>query len=334
MQIIDLQFKRMFMVMLSLLFLGAMTVDTVSAEAPNYTLQEGCVIPESGPWPPCATNGSSRTTAPTTNTNDTCVIPQSGPWPPCATNGGGNTTPTGGNSGECIIPQSGPWPPCATDGSNGSPAQPGECVIPQSGRWPPCATNGGPPGATISAHEINLRIDLALEQLQVYWQFELRNLGRNYRPPSRVTTYAGDPNDTPNAFYIPAMDAVFVDVHLLREVTDNFGLYAGVAVLSHEWGHFIQDQLGLLRTDRPLRRIELQADCFSGSFTKYLSDSGQLADGEYESGRQLFYSVGDDVIDPGAPYNRAGAHGTAGERQTAYTYGFNTNFNACLAQYQ
>ena len=43
-----------------------------------------------------------------------CVIPPSGPWPPCAT--GGNS---GGGSGDCVIPPSGPWPPCATGGNGG-----------------------------------------------------------------------------------------------------------------------------------------------------------------------------------------------------------------------
>ncbi len=36
----------------------------------------GCVIPASGPWPPCATGGNTGNTG--------CVIPASGPWPPCA----------------------------------------------------------------------------------------------------------------------------------------------------------------------------------------------------------------------------------------------------------
>ncbi len=38
-----------------------------------------CVIPDSGPWPPCATGGNPPSAPPTD-----CVIPESGPWPPCA----------------------------------------------------------------------------------------------------------------------------------------------------------------------------------------------------------------------------------------------------------
>lgn len=54
-----------------------------------------------------------------------CVIPASGPWPPCAT--GGNAAPAApappAGNGECVIPASGPWPPCATAG-NAAPAAP------------------------------------------------------------------------------------------------------------------------------------------------------------------------------------------------------------------
>ena len=96
----------------------------------------GCVIPPSGPWPPCATGGN---TPPPNNLPPGCVIPPSGPWPPCATSGN-----TGGGGTGCVIPPSGPWPPCATGGAP-SNLPPG-CVIPPSGPWPPCATNGNTGG--------------------------------------------------------------------------------------------------------------------------------------------------------------------------------------------
>jgi hypothetical protein len=75
-----------------------------------------CVIPASGPWPPCATNGGTTAPAPSNNGGGNCVIPASGPWPPCARNGGGTTappTPSNNGGGNCVIPPSGPWPPCA-----------------------------------------------------------------------------------------------------------------------------------------------------------------------------------------------------------------------------
>lgn len=64
--------------------------------------------------------------------NDDCVIPPSGPWPPCAT--GGDASP----SDDCVIPPSGPWPPCATGGTPPTDL-PAGCVVPSSGPWPSCA---------------------------------------------------------------------------------------------------------------------------------------------------------------------------------------------------
>ena len=85
-----------------------------------------CVIPDSGPWPPCATGGDGSTGG-----DADCVIPDSGPWPPCATGG------EGGDAG-CVIPDSGPWPPCAT-GEDARPPSTPDCEVPDSGPWPPCA---------------------------------------------------------------------------------------------------------------------------------------------------------------------------------------------------
>ena len=73
----------------------------------DQTASSECVIPESGPWPSCATGGS----VPPAPTESTCVIPESGPWPPCAT--GGATPSPMPEDPTCVIPPSGPWPECA-----------------------------------------------------------------------------------------------------------------------------------------------------------------------------------------------------------------------------
>ena len=297
----------------------------VSAE-PTPTYQGGrsdCTIPESGPWPPCATG----TNAPTAPTDDQCIIPELGPWPACAI-GGDKPTVT---DPECEIPQSGPWPPCATSGDTPDPATPEPC--PLSGPWPP---NCVPveQGDVTNEDELRVRIELALDQLAAYWQPELADQGVEYRDPSTVEIFVGEEDEAASAFYSPSADAVFIDLRLLDELAADYGEYAAVAVLAHEWGHFIQDLLQLLTNDRPLRQIELQADCFTGSFTTYLNQTDQLAEGEYQSARTLFYSIGDDIVNPDAPYNQPGAHGTGEERQTAFDYGWNSSFFDCLNRYQ
>ena len=281
---------------------------------------DDCVIPESGPWPPCATGGNGGNSGNNGNSGDDCVIPESGPWPPCATggNGGGSSGGDSGNSGDdCVIPESGPWPPCATDGSgNGGGTAPAPAPEPVQPVFDEAA--------------VEARIDVAIEELQTYWQEELKKQGVNYRPPGIVETYRGDPNDPPNAFYIPAMDAIFIDLRLLEEITADYGMYAAVAVLAHEWGHFIQDQLDLYDKLPGLRQIELQADCVTGSFTTSLAGQGRVTPNDIELARQLFFSIGDDQINPDAPYDHPGAHGTGEERMAAFDLGLNTDANTCI----
>lgn len=76
--------KRLLLMTLMLLVtLATLAITSVSATAADTTQRDGhCVIPESGPWPPCATGGVVPDNIP-----DGCVIPPSGPWPPCATGG-------------------------------------------------------------------------------------------------------------------------------------------------------------------------------------------------------------------------------------------------------
>ncbi|MGB1252840.1 MAG: hypothetical protein ACPG8W_19655 [Candidatus Promineifilaceae bacterium] len=65
----------------------------------------GCVIPPSGPWPPCATNGNTPSSG---NSGGGCVIPPSGPWPSCATGGGAapetNSTNNNNNNANTALP--------------------------------------------------------------------------------------------------------------------------------------------------------------------------------------------------------------------------------------
>lgn len=100
----------------------------VAADTRSVTRQAGdCVIPDSGPWPPCAT-GNTPQEEPTDSGNAgdaDCVIPESGPWPPCATSGEQPTPqePAAADAGACVVPESGPWPPCASGGEVPLPVQ-------------------------------------------------------------------------------------------------------------------------------------------------------------------------------------------------------------------
>ncbi len=116
---------------------GGWTLTDGSPVSGPTPADSGCVIPPSGPWPPCATSGGGNAAPPPpANNNNDCVIPESGPWPPCATNGSGIAPSAGGaNNNDCVIPESGPWPPCATNGeSANAPAAANSSITGQSAR--------------------------------------------------------------------------------------------------------------------------------------------------------------------------------------------------------
>ena len=118
-------------ILMALFVVAASWIGVDSAEAaPQLQSNNSCVIPPSGPWPPCATGGQSS------NSNNSCPIPPSGPWPACARSGGG--TPSGGGggqSGSCVIPPSGPWPACARGGGGTPSPSPASSLVELTGTW-------------------------------------------------------------------------------------------------------------------------------------------------------------------------------------------------------
>jgi predicted metalloprotease len=105
---------------------------------------------------------------------------------------------------------------------------------------------------------------------------------------------------------------------------------AGPAVgLAHEFGHHIQQQVGVLapRNAEESTRHENQADCVSGAWTRYTDQQGWL---EYP----------DDIRDIEALFPLIGSaegperdHGTQQERARSFQRGFDGNVTACSAFY-
>ena len=64
---------------------------TLYAAMPPIVSAHNCIVPASGPWPPCATSGHLQTTS--VNNTGACVIPASGRWPACSRGNNTNTQP-------------------------------------------------------------------------------------------------------------------------------------------------------------------------------------------------------------------------------------------------
>ena len=96
-------------------------------------------------------------------------------------------------------------------------------------------------------------------------------------------------------------------------------------LLAHEWGHAMQHLLGL-RYSRGLYQ-ELAADCFAGTWWKYMNNIGRLdtiAPGDGAEGMFAINALSYKWADP------ARTHGTYQERSDWNLYGYNYGVQACI----
>jgi predicted metalloprotease len=153
------------------------------------------------------------------------------------------------------------------DGSTVSGAPPGQ-VLGQE-----CRT-----GAQANSKE-DCRIVADVNSVQGYWQQLFDANGRTYTIAKTVfftgstDTGCGPASTDVGPFYCPVDKHVYIDLGFYDELRTRFGArggpFAQAYVLAHEYGHHVQDLLGILGRGSSQQgaegrsvRTELQADCF------------------------------------------------------------------------
>jgi predicted metalloprotease len=107
----------------------------------------------------------------------------------------------------------------------------------------------------------------------------------------------------------------------------TMGDFAVAYVVAHEYGHQIQDELGVLDEGLPTVDTELQADCYAGNWAKSAYDQDRLDDGDIQEALDAALAVGDfDTSNPGH-------HGTPEERKEAWTRGFESGDPSACGDY-
>ncbi|WP_285656390.1 neutral zinc metallopeptidase [Actinomycetospora sp. NBRC 106375] len=128
------------------------------------------------------------------------------------------------------------------------------------------------------------------------------------------------------AFYCPDSDIIAWDrAGLLPQLRREFGDAAVVVVISHEFGHSVQQRLdrdGTLRS-APTIVLEAQADCYAGVFLRRVRD-GSLPDlrtgvDGIDGAMGALITFRDPV---GTSPRNADAHGNAFDRVTSFQDGF------------
>jgi predicted metalloprotease len=186
-------------------------------------------------------------------------------------------------------------------------------------------------------------VALSLEQ---YWGKTLPEQGGTEFVPASINTFAGavqtgcgEATSQVGPFYCPPDQKIYLDTTFFRDVLEGQlggqgGDFVEAYVLGHEYGHHIQNLLGTMgqvRTqkgaDSDAVRLELQADCYAGMWTKYAEDSEliSLDDTDVPEALDSAKAVGDDRIQQksGQGVDPDGwTHGSSEQRMRWFTTGY------------
>jgi predicted metalloprotease len=167
----------------------------------------------------------------------------------------------------------------------------------------------------------------------------------------RVASACGDDDGTLGdsaAAYCPGDDTIYVSERFASGIYDGaldpvlpgsshgyggtVGDFAVAYVVAHEYGHQVQDELGLFQRfggQVPTMDFELQADCFAGAWARSAYQEHQLEDGDVREALDAALAVGD--FDANSPNH----HGTPEQREDAWSSGFESgNPGACSSYLQ
>jgi predicted metalloprotease len=156
-----------------------------------------------------------------------------------------------------------------------------------------------------------------------------------------VNTGCGQASSQVGPFYCPADQGIFLDTTFFEDVLEGQlggqgGDFVEPYVLAHEYGHHIQNltgQMGKVLTqqgpDSDAVRLELQADCYAGMWTKEAADGDNLLEGldrgDIEEALDSAKAVGDDRIQQrsGGRVDPDGwTHGSSEQRMRWFMIGF------------
>jgi len=193
-----------------------------------------------------------------------------------------------------------------------------------------------------AAERDDCRIIGYVNSVQAYWGGVVQ--GYQLAPTTffsdGIDTACGYADSSVGPFYCPGDGGVYIDLGFFDDLQSKFGAeggpFAEAYIISHEYGHHVQDLLGDLQSgggsgaESTAVRTELQADCYAGVWANHAVETGYL---EPITGEQVAQAmdaaavVGDDRIQQqaqGWANPETFTHGTSVQRQTWFRVGLDT----------
>jgi predicted metalloprotease len=192
------------------------------------------------------------------------------------------------------------------------------------------------------------RIVAVVNSVQKFWDGVFTRSNKKYAYvdtvffTGQIQTGCGYASSSVGPFYCPEDDLVYIDLGFFDELQSRFGVGAApftqAYVIAHEYGHHIQDQLGVLDAIRGDRqgpeskavRSELQADCYAGVWAAHAVDTGlieELTQADINAGLAAAAAIGDDRIQEqtqGQVHPETWTHGSSEQRRRWLARGYKT----------
>jgi predicted metalloprotease len=191
-------------------------------------------------------------------------------------------------------------------------------------------------------------VSVTLADTEEIWAEIFANqIGERYSPPTLVLfkgstqSACGGASAASGPFYCPPEQKAYLDTDFFVTMDRQMGAggdFAAAYVVAHEIAHHVQNQLGILGQVNRMRaqvsqeqsnalsvRIELQADCFSGIWSRYVQEKfGTLERGDLEEALNAARQIGDDTLQRNAGRRvqpHTFTHGSSEQRQRWFARG-------------